>query len=64
MHRKDYEVIAKVIKGMPGFISGTTTTRNPYGAPIKELVFDNFTSALKAVNGNFKPDKFRKACGL
>jgi len=65
MTRKDYELISKVIKSLPGFIKRTPITkRDPFGTSVKELAHANFSLALQKENVNFNPDKFRKACGL
>jgi len=64
MKRKDYALLAKFVKKLKGYISGTQTTANPFGIPIRELVFDNLVLALKKDNSNFNVAQFTKDCGL
>lgn len=51
MKRKNYDLIAKVIKKY--------ALRFPHFAP---KVLDIFIEELKKENANFNPDKFKKAC--
>lgn len=53
MTRKDYIIIARVIKDLP--VEG----KSP-----RIIVCESFIPELQADNANFKPDKFRTACGL
>lgn len=52
MKRKDYELIARVIKRLPKEVS-----------PYKGTLCLAFSDELEK-NGNFDPDKFTKDCGL
>lgn len=65
MKRKDYDLIAFVIKGLTGFVSDTKSKKpDPFGIPAKEFVFANFVPVLARDNANFNPDLFKKDCGL
>lgn len=52
MRRKDFELIAKVVK------------RLDMGKQVQIGVTENFCCALGAETGNFDADKFRQDCGL
>lgn len=55
MTRKDYNLIAKVVSGLRGYVAGTR-------CPVAELVRESFVGVLKDENGNFNEGKFRTAC--
>jgi len=55
MIRRDYNLIAKVISGLKGYMETSHS-------PIKELVCDSFATVLRRENGNFNEEKFRAAC--
>lgn len=56
MTRKDYELIAKVLKGLN---DGEDSPDVPL-----TLVVEEFANVLQAENDRFDFDKFVKACGL
>ena len=59
MTRKDYKLIADVIK-----LSGAYTDNPEYNAdPLQSLAL-LFVQELKKDNPNFKPALFLKACGI
>jgi hypothetical protein len=65
MTRKDYEKIAKVFRDTVAYIYEDV---NPYHRREEiwglEHLQDRMVEMLGADNPNFKPDTFRKACGL
>lgn len=58
MKRRDYELIAKVIRKLSAGYSKTPKTTYT-----KKQIVNAFSVALKQENGNFEPDKFTVDCG-
>jgi hypothetical protein len=57
MTKKDYELIAKVLKDTHNSFWSKSTAHNFYQALIS-----NFTAALSKENPRFNADTFKKAC--
>lgn len=59
MKRKDYALIAKVIKKLPGEVK-----EGVFKVSVRLLVFTDMAKALKEDNANLNTDLFKKDCGL
>ena len=59
MKRKDYALLAKVIKNLSGEVK-----EGAFKVSVKLLVFTDMLKALKKDNANFNVAQFTKDCGL
>jgi len=61
MTRKDYQLIAEVLRKTAG--TSTDEAREPWPVSLDALAL-SFAQELKKDNPNFKPALFLKACGI
>jgi len=57
MKRKDYELVARGVRGLRGKALLTRCS-------IRLLACENLVAVFKEVNGNFNEQAFRKDCGI
>ena len=72
MTRKDFELIADIIKGLPTLGMANSANFDPYAASeedmndcakeIRRLIAVNFASRLSATNPRFDAERFLEAC--